>query len=238
MVPITATHAKEVLDLERLTGLQAQKMMQDGELTSVQLTNAYIDRIEALNKSGPGLNAVTQLNPNALKEAAASDKRRAMGYLLGPADGLPILMKDLIDVKGMYTSAGNYSLRNSYPATDASITENLRARGVVILGKLGLTEFANASAVNPPVSATSPVGDQRDRHDQNRAAPRPARFGDGRRARDARDRHGDLRLDHQPIPDRGSSGCARRSASSGDGIAPIDVSQDGRPDGADCLRQR
>ena len=99
LVPITATHAKEVLDLERLTGLQAQKMMQDGDLTSVQLTRAYIDRIEALNKRGPGLNAVTQLNPNALKEAEASDKRRAMGHLLGPADGLPILMKDLIDVK-------------------------------------------------------------------------------------------------------------------------------------------
>src|SRR4029077_5977641 len=157
MLPITATHARDrdrdhrhkVLNLETLTGLQAQKMMQDGDLTSVQLTRAYIDRIEALNKSGPGLNAVTQLNPNALKEAEASDKRRAMGHLLGPADGLPILMKDLIDVKGMYTSAGNYSLRNSYPATDAGITENLRARGVVILGKLGLTEFANSFGNQP-----------------------------------------------------------------------------------------
>ena len=94
-------------------------MMASGQLTSVELAKAYIERIEALNKRGPGLNAVTQLNPNALKEAAASDKRRAEGHLLGPADGLPILMKDLIDVKGMYTSAGNYSLRHSFPATDA-----------------------------------------------------------------------------------------------------------------------
>ena len=104
-----------MLDLERLTGLQAEKMMEDGELTSVQLTRAYIDRIAALNKRGPGLNAVTQLNKDALKDAALLDQERARGHLRGPAHGLPILLKDLIDVKGMYTSAGNYSLRNSFP---------------------------------------------------------------------------------------------------------------------------
>ena len=124
-------------------------MMASGKLTSVELTRAYIDRIDALNKRGPGLNAVTQLNPDALNEAQLADKRRAAGHLLGPADGLPILMKDLIDVKGMYTSAGNYSLRNSYPATDAGITKNLREHGVVILGKLGLSEFANSFGNQP-----------------------------------------------------------------------------------------
>src|SRR5580765_3636720 len=147
-VPNPASSAK-VLDLETLTGLQAQKMMQNGDLTSVELTRAYIDRIEALNKRGPGLNAVTQYNPDALKEAAQADARRKAGHLLGPADGLPILMKDLIDVKGMYTSAGNYSLRKSFPATDSGIVENLRAHGVVILGKLGLTEFANSFGSQP-----------------------------------------------------------------------------------------
>ena len=81
-------------------------MMEDGELTSVQLTRAYIDRIEALNKRGPGLNAVTQLNEDALKEAALLDKERAQGHVRGPAHGLPVLLKDLIDVKGMYTSNG------------------------------------------------------------------------------------------------------------------------------------
>ena len=89
--------------------------MEDGTLTSVQLTRAYIARIAALNKRGPGLNAVTQLNKDALKDAALLDKERAEGQLRGPAHGLPILLKDLIDVKGMYTSAGNYSLRNSFP---------------------------------------------------------------------------------------------------------------------------
>jgi amidase len=138
-----------VLNLETLTGLQAEKMMADGKLTSVELAQAYLARIDALNKQGPGLNAVSQLNPDWMNEAKASDARRAAGKLLGPADGLPILMKDLIDVKGMYTSAGNYSLRDSFPATDSGIVENLRNHGVVILGKLGLTEFANSFGNQP-----------------------------------------------------------------------------------------
>jgi amidase len=157
VVPIVAAPAAEavphpsapLINLETLTGLQAEKMMADGRLTSVELVNDYIARIDALNKSGPGLNAVTQYNPDALNEAAAADKRRASGHLLGPADGLPILLKDLIDVKGMYTSAGNYSLRNSFPATDSGIVKKLRASGVVILGKTGLSEFANSFGSQP-----------------------------------------------------------------------------------------
>ena len=143
LLPGAASAADPVLDLEHLTGLQAEKMMQDSELTSVQLTRAYINRIAALNKRGPGLNAVTQLNKDALKDAALLDKERADGHLRGPAHGLPILLKDLIDVKGMYTSAGNWSLRNSFPAEDSGVAEKLRERGVVILGKLGLSEYAN-----------------------------------------------------------------------------------------------
>jgi amidase len=139
----SAATAAPTLDLETLDGLTAEQMMAAGQLTSVQLTQAYIDRIDTLDLNGPGLNAVTQFNKNALGEAAASDKRRAEGQLLGPADGLPILLKDLIDVKGMYTSAGNYSLRNSFPEVDSGVAKNLHAHGVVILGKTGLSEFAN-----------------------------------------------------------------------------------------------
>jgi Asp-tRNA(Asn)/Glu-tRNA(Gln) amidotransferase A subunit family amidase len=142
-------HHPPVLDLETLTGAQAEQLMASGQLTSVELTRAYLNRIDALNKRGPGLNAVTQLNPDAMHEAEVADQERAAGHLLGPAHGLPILMKDLIDVKGMYTSAGNYSLRDSYPASDAGITAKLREHGVVILGKLGLSEFANSFGNQP-----------------------------------------------------------------------------------------
>ncbi|GAA4157793.1 hypothetical protein GCM10022251_31780 [Phytohabitans flavus] len=145
----TPRHKPPVIDLERVTGLQLQAMMDAGKLTSVELTKMYLDRINALNKSGPGLNAVTQLNKNALAEAAYYDKLRAKGIKLSPAMGLPVLMKDLIDVKGMYTSAGNFSLRNSYPAEDAGLVKKLRANGVVILGKLGLSEYANFFGSQP-----------------------------------------------------------------------------------------
>ena len=113
-------HAAD-LDLETLDGPTAVKLMDEGKLTSVELTRAYIARIAALNKSGPGLNAVSQLNADALKDAALLDKERREGKVRGPAHGLPVLLKDLIDVKGMYTSAGNFSLRNSFPAIDYSV---------------------------------------------------------------------------------------------------------------------
>src|SRR5215207_3465712 len=109
------------LDLETLDGPTAVKLMEEGKLTSVELTRAYIARIAALNKSGPGLNAVSQLNSQAIKDAALLDKERKEGKLRGPAHGLPVLLKDLIDVKGMYTSAGNFSLRSSFPAIDSGV---------------------------------------------------------------------------------------------------------------------
>jgi amidase len=137
------SHAAAPLDLANLSGAKAEKMLQSGTLTSVALTKAYIERINALNKSGPALNAVTQLNRQALQEAADSDALRAKGTDLGPAMGLPILLKDIIDAKGEYTSAGNWSLRDSFPAEDSGVVANLRAHGVVILGKVGLSEFAN-----------------------------------------------------------------------------------------------
>ena len=141
--------ADPVLDLEKLDGPTAIEMMESGELTSVQLTRAYIARIAALNKRGPGLNAVTQLNKDALRDAALLDKERADGHVRGPAHGLPILLKDLIDATGMYTSAGNYSLRDSFPETDSGIVKKLRQSGVVILGKLGLSEYANSFGNQP-----------------------------------------------------------------------------------------
>jgi Asp-tRNA(Asn)/Glu-tRNA(Gln) amidotransferase A subunit family amidase len=141
--------AAPVLDLEHLEGAEAVAMMNKGELTSVELTQAYIDRIVAMNQQGPGLNAVSQFNKEALKEAQKTDELRAEGKILSPAMGLPILLKDLIDVKGMYTSAGNFSLRDSYPATDSGVAKKLRDNGVVILGKLGLSEFAHYFADEP-----------------------------------------------------------------------------------------
>jgi Asp-tRNA(Asn)/Glu-tRNA(Gln) amidotransferase A subunit family amidase len=141
--------AAPVLDLENLTGAEAEAMLKSGQITSVELTELYLERIDALNKAGPGLNAVTQINRYAIAEAEKADAERAEGIDLGPAMGLPILLKDIIDAKGMYTSAGDWALRDSYPEKDSGVAKELRAHGVILLGKLGLSEWANSFGSQP-----------------------------------------------------------------------------------------
>jgi amidase len=120
----------------------------DGRTTSVAATQAYIDRIEALDGD---LNSVILVAPDALEQAAASDARRAAGTPLGPLDGVPILLKDNVDAVGMPTTAGSWALEENFPARDAEVTRRLRAAGVVILGKANLSQFAgfrNTAAFN------------------------------------------------------------------------------------------
>ena len=225
---VTAAPASAAeLNLETLDGPTAVKMMDEGKLTSVELTRAYIARIAALNKRGPGLNAVSQLNQDALKDAALLDKERREGHVRGPAHGLPILLKDLIDVKGMYTSAGNYSLRNSFPAIDSGVAKKLRENGVVILGKLGLSEYANFFGNQPSgfANLTGQVLNARRRRPEPERLLVGHRRGRRRGAVGADDRHRDLRLDHlarrRPTA---SSACARRS-----GSCPATASRRSRP---------
>ncbi|HEX3909190.1 MAG TPA: amidase family protein [Solirubrobacteraceae bacterium] len=137
------------LNLETLTAGEAEKLLQEGQVTSVELVKAYEARIEALNKSGPGLNIVTQLNPNVLLEAKAADKERKKGKSLGPDAGVPILLKDIIDATPMYTSAGDWALRETFPEKDSGVTKVLRQHGVIILGKVGLSEWANSFGSQP-----------------------------------------------------------------------------------------
>jgi Asp-tRNA(Asn)/Glu-tRNA(Gln) amidotransferase A subunit family amidase len=136
-------------NFETLTGGEAEKLLQEGKITSVELIKGYEARIQAINRSGPGLNAVTQINPNALAEARLMDRERAKHRNFGPAMGLPILLKDIIDATPMYTSAGDWALRESFPAVDSGVAKQLRAHGVVILGKLGLSEWANSFGSQP-----------------------------------------------------------------------------------------
>ncbi|HWC84972.1 MAG TPA: amidase family protein [Solirubrobacteraceae bacterium] len=141
--------ADPVLNLDTLTAAQAEQMLAQGQISSVALVKAYEARIAAVNKSGPGLNAVTQINPDAIKEAQQADRDRAHGINLGPAMGLPILLKDIIDATPMYTSAGDWALRDSFPPSDSGVAKELRAHGVVVLGKAGLSEWANSFGSQP-----------------------------------------------------------------------------------------
>lgn len=138
------------LDLEIADAAALRQAMADGRTSSVELVREYQRRIEALDKSGPRLNAVRALNPNALREAAELDAERARGHVRGPLHGIPVLVKDNIDVVGMPTTAGALALRDSYPAEDAFLIRRLREAGAVILGKTNLTEFANFAAEGMP----------------------------------------------------------------------------------------
>src|SRR4051794_12911688 len=136
-----------------------QTKMAAGQLTSVQLTRSYIDRIAAVNARGPGINAVRLVNPRALQDASVLDLERTTGHLRGPLHGVPVLVKDNLDVAGLPTSAGNVALQNSIPDKDSTVVAKLRAAGAVILGKTNLTEFANFMTNGMP-SGYSSLGGQ------------------------------------------------------------------------------
>src|SRR4051794_17101523 len=131
-----------VPDLETTSATELAQMLKAGQLSSVELTKAYIDRIAAVNRRGPALNAVRSLNPDALKEARISDIARRTNSTRGPLEGLPVLLKDNVDVAGMPTTASSIVLEHSVPDKDATIVRKLKAAGAVILGKVNLTEFA------------------------------------------------------------------------------------------------
>lgn len=117
--------------------------MAQGELSSHALTQAYLDRIATIDDAGPTLNAVIELNPDALKEADARDAERKAGRVRGALHGIPVLLKDNIDATPMVNSAGSLALADHKPKRDAFIVGRLRAAGAVILGKTNLSEWAN-----------------------------------------------------------------------------------------------
>jgi amidase len=131
------------LDVAELSATDAAAKMAAGELTSHQLTQAYLDRIAKLDKAGPALNSVIELNPKALEDADALDAERKAGKLRGPLHGIPVLIKDNVDVAGMVNSAGSLALADNRPQQDAFMAARLRAAGAVILGKTNLSEWAN-----------------------------------------------------------------------------------------------
>jgi amidase len=131
-------------NLNEKTVAQLQAMMASGQLSSAQLTQYYIDRILALDQSGPGVNAVIELNPDAIAIAKALDQERRHDGPRGPMHGIPVLLKDNIDTGDrMQTTAGSFALFGRPALRDSTVAANLRAAGAVILGKTNLSEWAN-----------------------------------------------------------------------------------------------
>jgi amidase len=130
--------------LEEVTIDELQAKMASGTLSSVEITKLYLKRIAEIDKKGPMLNAVIEVNPDALNIAAAMDAERKAGKLRGPMHGIPVLIKDNIDSGDkMQTTAGVLALEGHRAVKDAFIIQQLRASGAVLLGKTNLSEWAN-----------------------------------------------------------------------------------------------
>ena len=131
-------------ELDELTISDLQQGLQSGKYTSRELVEKYSDRISEIDKKGPALHSVIEMNPDAEKIAADLDRERKERGARGPLHGIPILIKDNIDTHDrMMTTAGSLALVGAKPARDAFVAQRLREEGAVILGKTNLSEWAN-----------------------------------------------------------------------------------------------
>lgn len=130
--------------LNEITIDELQQKMHRGEYTSKAITQLYLSRINAIDKKGPAINSVIEINPDALTIADNMDRERKAGKVRGPLHGIPVLIKDNINTGDhMMTTAGALALLGNKASKDAFIIKQLRAAGAVLLGKTNLSEWAN-----------------------------------------------------------------------------------------------
>ncbi|AKD04942.1 amidase [Pontibacter korlensis] len=123
---------------------QLQQSYKVGSLTSEEVVQAYLSRIEEIDDNGPSLGSIIMVNPDALQIAEELDKEMKAGKIRGPLHGIPVVLKDNIDTHDkMPTTAGSKALANSYPLQDSYVAKQLRKAGAVIIGKANLSEWAN-----------------------------------------------------------------------------------------------
>lgn len=131
-------------ELDELSVPDLQSAMATGKFTARSIAQKYLERIEQVDKKGPSVNSVIEVNPDALAIANALDKERKEKGPRGPLHGIPVLIKDNIDTADrMQTTAGSLALLHSRPPRDSFVAQKLREAGVVILGKTNLSEWAN-----------------------------------------------------------------------------------------------
>lgn len=134
--------------------------LQNGEVSSEDMVKAYLERIEKVDRSGPTLQSVLSVNPEALEQARALDARRAAGNLAGPLHGVPILLKDNIESKDqLATTAGALALKDNITGRDSPLVAGLREAGAIILGKANLSQWANFRS-NDSMSGWTALGGQ------------------------------------------------------------------------------
>lgn len=131
-----------VFSLQSATIADVRDAYSAGALTSTKLTNLYLNRIATYNHSGPNINSVAVLNPDALSEAARLDKLWSQGKILGPLHGIPVLIKDSYNVEGLTTSNGVDVLKSLTAKTDAFSVSKLKEAGAIVLGKANMSTWA------------------------------------------------------------------------------------------------
>ncbi len=142
-IDATAATAKS-LEVAEASIADLQSAMSRGAFTSLQLVNAYLARIKSIDKSGPKINSIIELNPDSRKIAANLDRERKAKGPRGPLHGIPVLLKDNIATADrMQTTAGSLALLGAITVRDAFIVQKLRDAGAIILGKTNLSEWAN-----------------------------------------------------------------------------------------------
>src|ERR1700731_665063 len=131
-----------------------QDAYKSGRLTAHQLVQFYLNRIEAYDKKGPSLNTIITLNPQALQEADRLDAAFKTSGLTGPLHGIPVVLKDQMDAKGMPTTLGSILFKNYYPDRDAFVAEKLKKAGAIILAKTTLGELGGGDTFGSLFGAT------------------------------------------------------------------------------------
>ncbi|MBI3990408.1 MAG: amidase [candidate division NC10 bacterium] len=135
--------ALKAFELEEVTIAQLQEGMRIGKYTARSIVEMYLKRIEEIDKKGPAINSVLEMNPDALAIADQRDQERREGKVRGPLHGIPILLKDNIDTADqLHTTAGSYALEDVPVKQDAFVAQKLREAGAIILGKANMSEWA------------------------------------------------------------------------------------------------
>ena len=131
------------MDLDGLTIARTMDLFARGDFSAVALCQTYLDRIAEIDRAGPTLRSVLELNPDALADAEACDRARVSGNPVPPLHGIPILVKDSIDTADRtMTTAGSVAMLGNFAPRDAVVVERLRKAGAVILGKANMTEWS------------------------------------------------------------------------------------------------
>ena len=150
----------DVIDYRESDIDSLQSLMKAGDLTSEQLVRFYLDRIEAIDRNGPKLNSIIEVNPQVIEIAMALDEERRTSGPRGPMHGIPVVLKANIDTADeMETTAGSLALKGHHPPADAFVVTRLREAGAVILGKANLSEWANFRSTHSS-SGWSSIGGQ------------------------------------------------------------------------------